>query len=247
LHVSWFRHSHYTSFQRQLNAYGFERITIGSDKNSYYHKNFLRGQYDLALLIKRCAVKGTVCRHRATPETEPDFYSMSIDTNPHASIGAPAVTQQQSAMPHVNYTFCPVWIGIATSSTLNCDVTDPFLIPPSLTTETLPQFNNTLSQTIRSRDMQLRQLELMGLHTEAHQRGIATQQANAIENAIVRNSREFQLQGLVFRERNLASQLIIERGFNALPTQRGTLPLEIHQRADDERDIASIIMRASMK
>jgi HSF-type DNA-binding len=229
LYISWFRHSHYTSFQRQLNVYGFERITIGSDKNAYYHKNFLRGQYDLALLIKRCAIKGTVCRHRATPETEPDFYGMAIDTNRYACIEAPAVTQQL-AMPQVNYTFCPVWIGIASSRTLNCDVTDPFLIPPSLTTETLSQFNNTLSETITSRDMQLRQLELMGLHTEEYQRGIATQQVNAIENAIVRNSRELQLQGLVFRERNLASQLIIERGDNTLPTQRGTLPLENHQR-----------------
>ena len=34
----FFRHDQYTSFSRQVNAWGFRRIAQGSDANSYYHE-----------------------------------------------------------------------------------------------------------------------------------------------------------------------------------------------------------------
>jgi hypothetical protein len=34
----FFRHGRYTSFARQVNGWGFRRITHGSDFNSYYHE-----------------------------------------------------------------------------------------------------------------------------------------------------------------------------------------------------------------
>jgi hypothetical protein len=42
-----------SSFQRQLNMYGFRRVAEGSDKGSYYHKLFLEGQKELLEKIKR--------------------------------------------------------------------------------------------------------------------------------------------------------------------------------------------------
>lgn len=43
----------FTSFQRQLNLYGFRR-TRESDKGAYYHANFLAGKRELAGTIRRC-------------------------------------------------------------------------------------------------------------------------------------------------------------------------------------------------
>lgn len=34
----FFRHGRYTSFARQVNGWGFRRITHGNDFNSYYHE-----------------------------------------------------------------------------------------------------------------------------------------------------------------------------------------------------------------
>ena len=34
----YFRHGRYSSFARQVNGWGFQRVTNGSDYNSYYHE-----------------------------------------------------------------------------------------------------------------------------------------------------------------------------------------------------------------
>ena len=41
------------SFIRQLNLYNFTRITSGRDQGSYYHADFLRGQYEKSAMIRR--------------------------------------------------------------------------------------------------------------------------------------------------------------------------------------------------
>jgi len=71
-----FRQSKWSSFQRQINLYGFTRITVGPDKGAYYHENFLRGDPDLASVIVRIRVKGTKVRVSSNPDRDPDFYAM---------------------------------------------------------------------------------------------------------------------------------------------------------------------------
>lgn len=66
----------YASFQRQLNLYGFLRITKGPDRGSYYHELFLRNRKFLCEGIKRMKVKGTGARFASNPDQEPDFYKM---------------------------------------------------------------------------------------------------------------------------------------------------------------------------
>jgi len=86
----FFQQHKYSSFQRQLNLYGFMRLTRkGPDHGGYYHELFLRGKVFLCASIQRIRVKGTLIRTTSSPETEPDFYlmpsveaaSMSSDAN----------------------------------------------------------------------------------------------------------------------------------------------------------------------
>jgi len=52
----YFRQSRMSSFQRQLNIYGFRRITSGPDTGGYYHELFLKGRPNLAVHMRRVGV-----------------------------------------------------------------------------------------------------------------------------------------------------------------------------------------------
>ncbi len=73
---TFFRQSKLTSFQRQLNLYGFSRITAGRDRGGYYHELFLKNKLFLCQNMNRIRIKGTGIKGKASPSTEPDFYSM---------------------------------------------------------------------------------------------------------------------------------------------------------------------------
>jgi hypothetical protein len=75
---SHFQISKFESFTRQVNGWGFKRITQGPDINSYYHELFLRGMPHLIQWMKRSTSSGSGRRKiRADPKDEPDFYSIS--------------------------------------------------------------------------------------------------------------------------------------------------------------------------
>jgi len=67
----------YASFQRQLNLYGFSRITRDcADRNSYYHECFLRGKRFLCQGIIRIKINGAGARRPSNPESDPNFLAM---------------------------------------------------------------------------------------------------------------------------------------------------------------------------
>ena len=72
----YFKLNKISSFQRQLNLYGFQRLTFGRDRGGYYHERFLRHKKFLARGIKRVQVKGTGVRARSNPDQEPNFWTM---------------------------------------------------------------------------------------------------------------------------------------------------------------------------
>ena len=72
----YFQQNKLTSFQRQLNLYGFNRLTRGVDSAGYYHEHFLRDREYLAKRMMRQRIKGTKIKGAASPEAEPDFYAM---------------------------------------------------------------------------------------------------------------------------------------------------------------------------
>lgn len=72
---SYFRQSQYASFQRQLNLYGFRRLSQKSpDHGSYYHEMFLRTRADLCQGILRSKEKDL--RATKASREEPDFHKM---------------------------------------------------------------------------------------------------------------------------------------------------------------------------
>ena len=72
----YFAQSKFSSFQRQLNLYSFQRLTRGPDAGGYYHELFLRGKPYLAHNIHRQTIKGTKIKAAANPDAEPNFFQM---------------------------------------------------------------------------------------------------------------------------------------------------------------------------
>mmetsp|Transcript_3462 Transcript_3462/g.5779 ORF Transcript_3462/g.5779 Transcript_3462/m.5779 type:complete len:362 (-) Transcript_3462:96-1181(-) len=74
----YFRQSRLSSFQRQLNLYGFTRITQGPDAGGYYHELFLKGRSTLCVHMRRVGVpQGPAKGANKVPSNEPDFYNMN--------------------------------------------------------------------------------------------------------------------------------------------------------------------------
>eukprot|EP00816_Leptocylindrus_hargravesii_P004263 CAMPEP_0196808348 /NCGR_PEP_ID=MMETSP1362-20130617/8336_1 /TAXON_ID=163516 /ORGANISM="Leptocylindrus danicus, Strain CCMP1856" /LENGTH=323 /DNA_ID=CAMNT_0042182647 /DNA_START=28 /DNA_END=999 /DNA_ORIENTATION=- len=76
VYPQFFKATQYKSFLRQLNLWGFKRITKGPDSGSYYHQFFLRGMPNLVKKMTLVRIKGCV-RAAPNPRDEPDFYALA--------------------------------------------------------------------------------------------------------------------------------------------------------------------------
>jgi len=98
----FFRQTKLASFQRQLNLYGFRRITRGPDSGGYYHAMFVRSRPDLCSYMRRTKVRG---QHGGTlNRDDPNFYAMNpVDETYHPSYGT--ITPHGPSMPayHPHY------------------------------------------------------------------------------------------------------------------------------------------------
>jgi len=76
----YYKQSRLSSFQRQLNLYGFTRIVSGPDSGGYYHELFLKGRPALCTHMRRVGIPKGVDRRKIKSanlnKKEPDFYSM---------------------------------------------------------------------------------------------------------------------------------------------------------------------------
>lgn len=56
----YFKQTKMTSFQRQLNSYGFRKISRGGESGCYFHPKFQKGRPDLLLVVQRLPAKGSL-------------------------------------------------------------------------------------------------------------------------------------------------------------------------------------------
>ena len=94
---NYFNQTKYKSFLRQLNFYGFERVTCGPHRGSYWHKKFIRGQPDLCHEIKRINATNTVT---GPSTTSPKYHRAAITTLDKAMDGSSTTTASSTnALP----------------------------------------------------------------------------------------------------------------------------------------------------
>jgi len=94
----YFRHGRYSSFARQVNGWGFKRITHGSDYNSYYHELFLRGMPHLCDKMRRLTTKDLSKKKKMEDGPTPDFYALSRDNPLPESTPVPTTTLTPPAL-----------------------------------------------------------------------------------------------------------------------------------------------------
>jgi len=143
----FFNQTKYASFQRQLNLYGFSRLTHGPDKGAYYHNCFVRGKRHLCKGMIRQKIKGTKVRKSLSPEDEPNFY----DIEAQSQIANPCVSACQESTKTLNQSSSSAQSSVAKSpiaaKVLSSEESLVSLVPSNSSFESTNNLNRDKSST----------------------------------------------------------------------------------------------------
>jgi len=152
------KHSKFPSFRRQLNLYGYRRLTKGKDRGGYYHELFLRGKPFLARRMQRKCIKGTGVRCRNNPKDEPDFYKMESitaqmrnSTQTHAETQSQPQPQPQPETQPLTHMSLAAQMPVITTRIPPVTASTPFLSQPQMiVSNSLLKLGNVISIPVPS-------------------------------------------------------------------------------------------------
>eukprot|EP00586_Coscinodiscus_wailesii_P014924 CAMPEP_0172503262 /NCGR_PEP_ID=MMETSP1066-20121228/167676_1 /TAXON_ID=671091 /ORGANISM="Coscinodiscus wailesii, Strain CCMP2513" /LENGTH=493 /DNA_ID=CAMNT_0013278929 /DNA_START=57 /DNA_END=1538 /DNA_ORIENTATION=+ len=98
----YFKQTRFTSFQRQLNLYGYVRLSRGADNGAYYHELFLRGKQFLCKKMTRTKNKGTGLKAAGDPDAEPDFFTMPFVEDRRENTSMLNIVGSDQHVPKIN-------------------------------------------------------------------------------------------------------------------------------------------------
>jgi len=257
----FFKQSKVTSFTRQLNLWGFKRITKGTDSGAYYHELFLRGRPRLCMMMRRQKIKGTGIKLTPNPDTEPNFYVISKDSPlpppvKDIKLPLPPLQQQSGTSPH-SVSRCES-AQISKASGMRNPHSLIATDPPSATVA-----DRLTPQPLRSNNLHLRMLPDVGQQQQHRmQYPFPSQQTRQIRrdyeghslksataSSLLLNHLPMQDQGILNRHDNVAKSIpdshlaTYNRSLTSsdLSPVHRSLPLYLsdQQRLDNERRIAA--------
>lgn len=144
-----------SSFLRQLNLYSFNRFSAGrTDKGSYYHEKFLRGNKFLSRRMIRQKVNGNRIRSAGNPDEEPDLSMYPICRDDNTNVNHPLSLssnscQPPSLIPTTTSTACAI---VSTEDTLLSSSMSSSQPPLVGTNPTPPASDSSANSTISRRN-----------------------------------------------------------------------------------------------
>mmetsp|Transcript_12761 Transcript_12761/g.19273 ORF Transcript_12761/g.19273 Transcript_12761/m.19273 type:complete len:305 (+) Transcript_12761:44-958(+) len=95
----YFRHGKYSSFQRQLYIWGFQRVRSGPDRNAYFHESFRRGELEMCAKMDRKKEGSSSSNSQVSNNSKPNSRSGSPSLSKSSSSSSTVVAISPSSAP----------------------------------------------------------------------------------------------------------------------------------------------------